>query len=785
MVDSPDSAASVDFLKKIYPKGPWVLTSIQLDNPAIETRTFTPDTLGDMMEWLKKYNGQRNIYWSVNPPLRPLTKKAEREDIKEVALLHVDLDPRKGMDIADEQKRIAHLLQEGLPESVPKPTAVVFSGGGYQAFWKLQEPIPINGNLDRAIDAARYNQQLELIFVGADATHNIDRICRLPGTINLPNALKRKKGRQPALSTLVAFDPELVYPLSAFTPAAMVQAKDDILGRPSLVKISGNIERLESIDELSKWGVPDRVKVICVQGSHPDEPPKQGDNSRSAWLFDVLCQLVRSGVPDEVIYSVVTDPDFAISESVLDKGSNVEKYALRQIQRAKEEADDPWLRKLNDQHAVISNIGGKVRVIEEQWDATLNRHRISKQTFEDFRNRYMNKYIELGVDPNGKPIRVTAGKWWLSHPQRRQFEGIIFAPNKDIKDMYNLWRGFSCDAIPGDCSLLLEHLRKNVCLDNEEHYNYLIGWCANAVQHPDSPGQVAIVMRGPQGVGKSFFATHFGSLFGRHFLQVSDPKHLVGSFNAHLRDCVVLFGDEAFYAGDKKHESILKTLITEETILVENKGVDAEVAPNYTHIMMASNSQWVIPAGGGERRYLVLDVGKDKMQDTSYFKRIEEQWNSGGKEAFLHFLMKHDLAEFDVRAVPKTTALHEQKLLSMTTEEEWWYNKLVEGRLLFKSDDWQDEVMKDEMLSDYLEYTRRLGIQRRSSATSLGKFLQRVMPGQYPSSYQRKADIDVPGNDGFTNRVTRRVYFYRMPTLAECREHWDSIFGASTEWDVS
>lgn len=68
----------------------------------------------------------------------------------------------------------------------------------------------------------------------------------------------------------------------------------------------------------------------------------------------------------------------------------------------------------------------------------------------------------------------------------------------------------------------------------------------------DEQGEVAVVLRGGKGVGKSFVAEHFGRLFGRHYLKVSQPGHLVGNFNSHLRDVVVLFADEAFYAGDKR-----------------------------------------------------------------------------------------------------------------------------------------------------------------------------------------------------------------------------------------
>ena len=37
---------------------------------------------------------------------------------------------------------------------------------------------------------------------------------------------------------------------------------------------------------------------------------------------------------------------------------------------------------------------------------------------------------------------------------------------------------------------------------------------------------------------------------GQHALKISNAKHLVGNFNSHLRDCVFLFADEAFFAGD-------------------------------------------------------------------------------------------------------------------------------------------------------------------------------------------------------------------------------------------
>lgn len=188
----PDTNAAIDFLRRWAPEGPWALTSIRPDRKAIDTRTFYPTDEDAARRWLGEYNGQRNIYFHVNPPLRDITKKAEREDIKSVDWLHVDIDPRAGEDLEEERQRALSLLTSRLPAGVPAPTVVVFSGGGYQGFWKLEQSIPVNGDLDKAEDAKRYNQQLEVLF-GADNCHNIDRIMRLPGTVNIPDERKAKK----------------------------------------------------------------------------------------------------------------------------------------------------------------------------------------------------------------------------------------------------------------------------------------------------------------------------------------------------------------------------------------------------------------------------------------------------------------------------------------------------------------------------------------------------------------------------------------------------------------
>lgn len=772
-----------DFMKLMHPEGPWCMTAISLDRTGTETRTFFPDNEDQMQSWLDQYNGQRNLYFHVNSVKGNLTKKAKRENIKQVDYLHVDVDPEPGLKIEEEQERILALFTTDLPKGIPEPTMLVFSGGGYQAFWKLEEPIRVDGDLGLAEDAKLYNVQIERVF-NADNCHNIDRLMRVAGTTNIPDEKKIKRGRQITQSAVMFHKPKNVYPISQFKKAAPVQ-QDGLGGGSSAdqeVKISGNIEPILDIQFLREdpYNVSDTTVVAIAQGSDENNP-KEGDNSRSAWVFHVACALVRAEVPDDMIFSILTDKGWGISESVLES-KDPAKYAIRQISRAKQYAVDEDLMKLNDRYAVIRNFGGKCRVVEEIHDRATGTYELMKMTRADFENAWCHLSKEI-MTPGGAPKFKPLGKWWFEHPKRRVFDRVVFEPSYTGLEDYNLWRGFKYAAIPGDCDLFLTHVRDNVCSGNAEHFDYLIKWMARAVQNPSTQGEVAVVLQGGRGTGKSFTAKVFGRLFGRHFKHVANAQHLVGNFNSHLRDCLVLFADEAFFAGDKRHESVLKTIITEDTLPIEAKGVDLEHVANYIHLIMASNSDHVIPAGKDERRFFVLEVGEGSKQNGAYFSAIAKQMENGGMEALLDYLLNVDLSDFDVRAVPQTDALKRQKSLSIDNKEDWWFQKLDAGLLLPNHTQWQRAVAFQELVDDYISNLTKMNSSRRGSFAEMGHFFKKMIPdyrrtNQIPRVMQQ-ANVDIQFQEG--TPMASQIVISNLPSLEKCRQRWEDMFGR-TDW---
>jgi hypothetical protein len=322
--------------------------------------------------------------------------------------------------------------------------------------------------------------------------------------------------------------------------------------------------------------------------------------------------------------------------------------------------DDPDLCEMNEKYAVVL-MGGKTRVV--YFDDDRGGKLPVFQTISDFKAFHAKRRKSIATSSGGTR-EEGIGSWWIGHPERRQYESIGYRPNDNDPARLNLWQGFAFEPKQGDCSLYLRHITDNICAGNAEHLRYLLNWMAHGVQRPGTPPGTAIVLKGKEGVGKGAFVTQLGRCFGAHFLHISQGKHLTGNFNSHLQQCTLLFADEAFFAGDRGHESILKALITEETMMIEPKGLDPYSVKNCIHLVMASNSDWVVPAGADARRFFVLDVADAQMQNTEYFAAIKRQMENGGQEALLWQLLNRDISTFEVRSVPHTAALAQQKQFS-------------------------------------------------------------------------------------------------------------------------
>jgi len=340
------------------------------------------------------------------------------------------------------------------------------------------------------------------------------------------------------------------------------------------------------------------------------------------------------------------------------------------------------LAELNNRYAVV-NEAGKVFVFQWRLDPVLGREVLDRIAFDDFKRMFLNRSIEI-VNKKGEIESRNLAEWWLRHPRRRQFlGGVTFDPtDRAPPDYMNLWRGFAVEPKPGDWSLMRDHILKVICAGDREHADYVLNWLARLFQHPEENGEIALVMRGPKGAGKSILGSYVARAFKNHGLQIMHASQLTGRFNDHLRDCCVIFADEAFVAGDRMHEGVLKGLITERMFPIEGKYKAVVTTKNMLHIIMASNHDWVVPASTDERRYAVFDVLDTRTGDRAYFRDLAHQMDHGGLAAMIWEMQHRDISNFEVRDVPQTAALAVQKTLSLPPLQQWWLEVLSRGYVL-------------------------------------------------------------------------------------------------------
>lgn len=441
------------------------------------------------------------------------------------------------------------------------------------------------------------------------------------------------------------------------------------------------------------------------------------------------------------------------------------------------------LDELNRDNQVVI-IGGKTRVMrwaEVHHQANGERYVYNiplYMTFDDFKNYHMNRFTP---NRNGDPVSI--GGWWLRNAGRLTYKGVVFVPNGPpvIEDHVNLWQGFSVKPERGQWGRMQEHIYEVLAAKDDRVNAYILNWLAFAVQYPAQQAEVALAFKGGFGTGKGVLGRAMCRIFGPHGLHISETAHLTGKFNAHFQMCCFLFADEAIAPQDKRAEGVLKRLITEDTLTIEPKGINAFQVDNHLHVMEASNHDWMAQAGEKERRLVLQEVTEQNQQKEEYFTPLYAELREGGLAAMMHGLMDRDIAGWHPRRIVRTKALAAQQMESLNPFDQWWLELLTVGALpgALPNEPWKarsNEFEEDVTVSipggfSRVQHVRVAGLYdhaRRSSPrlrgvsdTALGRYLR--------------------DNGCFSCRIDGGYRGWIFKRLPELRDKWCDRF-PDTEW---
>lgn len=369
----PNSDAAIGYLVWFNAGAPIYLERMESVGPETpKARTYQPHDAESAKRFVTANNGpdlQRNVYYM--PNAARLNGKRSKANTSGSDFLWADLDGKHFSGSATERlDTILGLLTEDKrrPKGVPKPSAIVFTGGGYQALWKLDGTIP-------AEQAESLNKALLEAFGGAAGPVAVSQLLRLPGTVNWLSDSKRAEGREPAEAFLLDppnfSKPPTTHRIEDFKlrvpkEKALVASKSG----PAPIEPT-EIAPLPLPDDLGEI-IPSDLKWVDVIVTG-DDPPGKVYPSRSERLIACLCWMLGNDVQPGHALSILLDPGYAIGAHVREK-PNALRYGQRQIARALmmiEARREDWpasnekLQPLNDHPAniryALARLGIEVR----------------------------------------------------------------------------------------------------------------------------------------------------------------------------------------------------------------------------------------------------------------------------------------------------------------------------------------------------------------------------------------------------------------------------------------
>ena len=300
---APDLDMAVGFLKRLHPGVPWeTLTAITPDGT---TTVRSLDNPASWCEFISAHNIDKGIYYSVNLTQTAMVKKAAKTDIAKITCFRADADPND-----DETPEAAKSRYQTSVKQLPRPTVCTDSGNGLQFLWRLK--VPLGPGYESRVEAI--NKAIMKVLGTKAGTQNIDRILRLPGTINHPNAAKRAKGRVACKATLVWFEEEHCYELEDFLSLEQSAPEDDGLHAHQGIE--------DDEDELERT-------IRNGTGKQPRE-------SKSHEVWWVVNEMLRLGFITQTIVKTLLDRNNGISAHIYAAHpEKPERYARRQVENAK------------------------------------------------------------------------------------------------------------------------------------------------------------------------------------------------------------------------------------------------------------------------------------------------------------------------------------------------------------------------------------------------------------------------------------------------------------------
>lgn len=237
---------------------------------------------------------------------------------------------------------------------------------------------------------------------------------------------------------------------------------------------------------------------------------------------------------------------------------------------------------------------------------------------------------------------------------------------------FNLWTGFQgkrTDKTPPGLDMMKEFLLETWASGNVDHYNYIVSWFAGLLTNKTSINMVALAMVAKQGTGKGFFLSFMKYILRAvNVCEVAGIQPITQKHNTLLQNKRLVVINEMSSTKDefKSNFDKIKTYITDPSISIEPKGVNAYQIDNISNFLLFTNHRDAIIVEESDRRYAIFEMSDVHRNDTDYFDTLAaECFNQETADAFYTYLI--DFAAVPIKSIPDTDLRTEMINLSKST----------------------------------------------------------------------------------------------------------------------
>ncbi|CAN7194824.1 primase-helicase family protein [Massilia sp. LjRoot122] len=285
-----------------------------------------------------------------------------------------------------------------------------------------------------------------------------------------------------------------------------------------------------------------------------------------------------------------------------------------------------------------------------------------------------------------QPVRPAPSPDYLAD-RLQSVTGTIFLPKgpaivraKGTRHRYvNTYREFVPEHPP--CKLSAHFLALLECMfpDHDERHTFT-QYLAHMFQQPEVRPSWHPMLLSETGTGKGFlFNSILTPLLCKQTMLVKKYSELVGRF-ANAMDGTILVQLDDCKSGRADTQTQLKSLMTEERVLLEQKGLAAGMVTTYTRFILASNEEvplniddtdrrWWIPKRLGYSQGLSGDEGRKERVRNVIQPLSDDLKHEGALEAIHDYFMRYPLDGFNPKSAPMTETLREQITKSITQEQ--------------------------------------------------------------------------------------------------------------------